>query len=527
MKNKKVLFASLLAMLMVSCGDGNPPSTESSSLESTQVSESVELPWEESSLEEVSEDVISSEESIFSEEVNSSEEIISSDDIVSSEEISSDDVLSSEELSSEEISSEEISSEEISSEESSSEEIPSHTHEYASKYEVINGDLYRVTYCSCDENDYQLVDLTSPVEVATAEELRVVSNINCNIKVVENIELNSILVFDAVNVELDLNGYSITGNWVSENDVCLIHATNGAHLSVTGNGKLVADPTSYVNTILCAVGSQIDIYSGEFLNEAGNALIYAQNNTEGTLNGTVNIYGGYFYVGNEYNGVNYMLNLDESDVTDESSINVYGGSFVNFDPANSYADSSAGTNLIGENCHSIASTEGENRIYTVSEHEFVATYDEENHYEVCICEATKNAEAHSYVDVEDNGYLIPTCSCGHTLEGKEIIDNIVSLYFSAPAEWWGDKTYCYLWNNTTMVNNSWPGQLMTYVETNEYGQKIYTIDVDLDQYDMIIFNNNNGWQSADTSLKGAKDNSGYYLNSDNTLGTYTYQPKAN
>ena len=75
MKNKKVLFASLLAMLMVSCGDGNLPSTESSSIESTQVSESVELPWEESNSEEVSEDVVVSYESINEE--NSSDKEVS------------------------------------------------------------------------------------------------------------------------------------------------------------------------------------------------------------------------------------------------------------------------------------------------------------------------------------------------------------------------------------------------------------------------------------------------------------------
>lgn len=519
MKNKKVLFASLLAMVMISC-DGNLPAVSDGSIDSTQVSESVELPSEESSSEEISievsseeeisEDVASSEESIFSEEVNSSEEVISSDEILSEE-------ISSEEISSEEISSEEILSDSVSSE-------PSHTHEYASKYEVINGELYRVTYCSCEDNDYVLVDTTSPVEVATEDELRVVSNIDCTIKITEDIKLNSMLVFDGVKVELNLNGHSITGVWSDENEVCLIHAINGAHLSVKGDGKLVADPESYVNTLLCAVGSQIDIYSGEFLNEAGNALIYAQNNEEGTLNGTVNIYDGYFFTGQDYEGVYYTLNLDEKDVDDQSSINVYGGSFVNFNPANSYADTSAGSNLVGENYHSIASTEGEDTIYTVSAHEFKAEYNENTHYEVCTCNAIRNEVAHNYVDVEDNGYLVPTCSCGHTLEGKEIIDNIVSLYFSAPNDsYWGDKSYCYLWNNTTMVDNSWPGQEMTYVGTNDYGQKVYTIDVDLEQYDMIIINNGNGWQSKDTSLSGAKDNTGYYLGDNNVLGTYIFE----
>lgn len=157
-------------------------------------------------------------------------------------------------------------------------------------------------------------------------------------------------------------------------------------------------------------------------------------------------------------------------------------------------------------------------------HKYVAGYNDEYHYEICSCEDIINEELHSYVDVEVDGYLVPTCLCGHTLEGKEIIDNIVSLYFSAPNDsYWGDKTYCYLWNNTTMVNNSWPGQEMTYVGSNDYGQRVYTIEVDLDQYDMIIFNNGNGWQSQDTSLSGAADNTGYYLGDNNVLGTYTFE----
>ena len=50
-------------------------------------------------------------------------------------------------------------------------------------------------------------------------------------------------------------------------------------------------------------------------------------------------------------------------------------------------------------------------VETVHTHEWTATYDEVNHYEECTCGEKQNETAHSYVDVEENGYIIPTCSC--------------------------------------------------------------------------------------------------------------------
>ena len=99
----------------------------------------------------------------------------------------------------------------------------------------------------------------------------------------------------------------------------------------------------------------------------------------------------------------------------------------------------------------------------------------------------------------------------------------ITVYFSAPASDWGNTAYCYLWNDDSKQSNAnWPGIEMTFVKVNEYNQRIYTIDVDLDKYDMIIFNNNKGWQSKDTSLASAEDGMGFYLNGDNSLGTYTF-----
>ena len=157
-------------------------------------------------------------------------------------------------------------------------------------------------------------------------------------------------------------------------------------------------------------------------------------------------------------------------------------------------------------------------------HDWVSAYDEVNHYEACTCGEKQNETAHSYVDVEENGYVVPTCSCGHTGTPVEVA-NTISVYFSAPAsEWWGEKGYCYLWKNGVEGSEeaAWPGNEMTYVTTNDYGQKVFTYEVDLAKFDMIIFSNGSGWQTQDISLNGVTNNSGFYLNDDGSTGTYTY-----
>ena len=67
---------------------------------------------------------------------------------------------------------------------------------------------------------------------------------------------------------------------------------------------------------------------------------------------------------------------------------------------------------------------------------------------------------------------------------------------------------------------------MEYVSTNDYGEKVYRVQVDLVQYDYIIFTNNT-YQTIDTSIKNAQHNTGYYIKSGAsggkyTTGTYTY-----
>ena len=100
---------------------------------------------------------------------------------------------------------------------------------------------------------------------------------------------------------------------------------------------------------------------------------------------------------------------------------------------------------------------------------------------------------------------------------------IITIYFSAPNNaYWGEKTYVYFWPDGS--DGDWPGVEMTYVETNEYGQKVFTIEVDLGQYQNAIFHNNNGWQTVDVKIAGSANNTGWYIinNDGNAVDSFIY-----
>ena len=110
-------------------------------------------------------------------------------------------------------------------------------------------------------------------------------------------------------------------------------------------------------------------------------------------------------------------------------------------------------------------------------------------------------------------------------EGKDAVDltETVTLYFSNNKGW--ENVYAYAWVGETRPAGDWPGKEMTYVETNDYGEKIYGITVPA-ACEGVIFHNNSGEQTVDVAP--GMDGTGYYLtdkNSDNKweVGTYTYR----
>ena len=74
---------------------------------------------------------------------------------------------------------------------------------------------------------------------------------------------------------------------------------------------------------------------------------------------------------------------------------------------------------------------------------------------------------------------------------------------------WGGTLYCYSWAEDGTSTKSWPGVAMTYLNTNDYGQKVYSVEVP-NTVDYIIFTNGSS-QTIDIGFDGTSLN--YYTES--------------
>lgn len=87
------------------------------------------------------------------------------------------------------------------------------------------------------------------------------------------------------------------------------------------------------------------------------------------------------------------------------------------------------------------------------------------------------------------------------------MDTNITIYFSNNQKW--TKVNAYLYNEAKGVQNAeWPGKAMTLHSTNDYGEQIYMIDVDVSEYNRVVFNNGTS-QSMNASLSVAS--SGFYI----------------
>jgi hypothetical protein len=85
-----------------------------------------------------------------------------------------------------------------------------------------------------------------------------------------------------------------------------------------------------------------------------------------------------------------------------------------------------------------------------------------------------------------------------------------------------------MWNKTDNTNPySWPGVVMEYDSTNDFGEDIYKVTVNLSKYDHIIFSHGTFYgeyydtssQTIDLKLSNYKDNA-FYVTDKNTEGKY-------
>ena len=92
----------------------------------------------------------------------------------------------------------------------------------------------------------------------------------------------------------------------------------------------------------------------------------------------------------------------------------------------------------------------------------------------------------------------------------KVKDNI-PIYFTNNKNW--ANVYAYLFNSKTGAKlKAWPGTKMTNPTTNDYGEKIYSMTVNVTQYDRVIYNNGSSVQTTD--LPVTKASSGYFIHED-------------
>ena len=122
-----------------------------------------------------------------------------------------------------------------------------------------------------------------------------------------------------------------------------------------------------------------------------------------------------------------------------------------------------------------------------------------------------------YTVTESNyeAYTNPTPNPDPTPD-PDPISNVITVDFENGENW--SNVYAYCWNDATGAKNAqWPGEKATSLGMDTNGHNAYSYDVDLTQYDRIIFTNNAGSQTADFTL--TEETTGF------TLGGSSYDFK--
>lgn len=182
------------------------------------------------------------------------------------------------------------------------------------------------------DNDIDLVN------VKNAESLKALVATGGSAKLVDDIEINYPLVLSGnTDVVIDLNGHSIVNKTqVNGNYTVVFNVTGNSHLTINGEGEVKAlEETSDVDGYRMAVWAYddavVDINGGYFYNKQLNPetsnLIYVMDRA------VVNVAGGKFETAMlNAQGTSLLLNMqDASRAT--AKINITGGQFVDFDPA--------------------------------------------------------------------------------------------------------------------------------------------------------------------------------------------------
>ena len=208
------------------------------------------------------------------------------------------------------------------------------------------------------DNDIDLVE--------DVESLKALVATGGSAKLVDDIEIDYPLVLSGnTDVVIDLNGHSIVNKTqVNGNYTVVFNVTGNSHLTINGEGEVKAlEETSDVDGYRMAIWAYddavVDINGGYFYNKQLNPgtsnLIYVMDRA------VVNVAGGKFETAMlDAQGTSFLLNMqDASRAT--AKINITGGQFVDFDPADCISEGPH-TNFVADGYMSVKT---EDNVWTV------------------------------------------------------------------------------------------------------------------------------------------------------------------
>lgn len=155
---------------------------------------------------------------------------------------------------------------------------------------------------------------------------------------------------------LNLNGKTYTGT----NKNYSFFLRNAVNLNVYGPGK--ATNSLGYNVWLSGENTVMNIYGGDW--EGVTHTLYAEK-------GTINVYGGTFKLLGEYDVdehglAKFLLNCYDANYTaGTAKINVYGGKFYNFNPAESMSEPGGPVSFVAEGYKVVESVEDGVRVFEV------------------------------------------------------------------------------------------------------------------------------------------------------------------
>ena len=227
---------------------------------------------------------------------------------------------------------------------------------------IADGYTYRPSYDT--STGVMIYSVVKETAVATDEaSLKTsLSKSNAAVSLANDVDIDYVPV--SKRTTLNLNGATLNAV-----DPEALRVVSGGNLSITGKGSIVAKgsaPTKQSSAVVVRVGGVVNIFDDVTLDGgSGSNGNYAIR----LIKGTANIYGGYFHSGNDkdggssevvyleseyaassmvylnvYGGVfecdgdaKYLINCQDA-YRDKCHIKIYGGTFVEFNPADNTAE---------------------------------------------------------------------------------------------------------------------------------------------------------------------------------------------